>query len=329
MGTRRYLLGKILQSLLTLVFVLFFNFVLFRVMPGDPAALLLRGTSAFNADNVEQVKEELGLDKPLPVQFTIYVKDTLTLNFGESFFLRGAPVSEVIGDKIWPTVLLVGLATIASTIIGLIIGIYGGWRHGSRFDVGSLGFTLFVYAMPEFWFGILILMAFAGGVGPFPSIFPTGGYATNSAGLTGFAHAIDVLNHMFLPFFVLTVAYLGEYAIIMRSSLIDILGDDFIQTARAKGVREKQVLWRHAVPNALLPTMTLTLLSLGFVFSGAITIEYVFSWPGLGWLTVQAIDSKDYPLLQGLFLLFSAAVIVANLVADVLYMYLDPRVRAA
>jgi peptide/nickel transport system permease protein len=134
---------------------------------------------------------------------------------------------------------------------------------------------------------------------------------------------------MALPFFVLTVAYLGEYSLIMRSSLIDILGDDFIQTARAKGVREKQVLWGHAVPNAMLPTLTLTLLSLGFVFSGAITIEYVFSWPGLGWLTVQAIDANDYPLLQGLFLLFSAAVIVANLLADILYSYLDPRVRAA
>jgi peptide/nickel transport system permease protein len=328
-GTRGYLLGKVAQSILTLAFVLFFNFVLFRVMPGDPAALLLRGTSAFNADNVDQVRAELGLDKSLPVQFTIYVKDTVTLNFGQSFFLRGAPVSQVIGDKIWPTVLLVGLSTIASTVIGLIIGIYGGWSRGSRFDVTSLGFTLFVYAMPEFWFGILVLMAFAGGVGFFPSIFPTGGYETPAAGLTGFSHAVDVLNHMMLPFFVLTVAYLGEYAIIMRSSLIDILGDDFIQTARAKGVREKQVLWRHAVPNALLPTMTLTLLSLGFVFSGAITIEYVFSWPGLGWLTVQAINSKDYPLLQGLFLLFSAAVIVANLIADVLYMYLDPRVRAA
>lgn len=326
---RGYLLGKVLQALLTLVFVLVFNFLLFRVMPGDPAALLLRGSAAFNPETVEQVREDLGLDQSLPRQFLTYLGDTATLNFGESFFLRGAPVSGVIGDKIWPTVLLVGTSTIASAVIGLIIGIYGGWKRGSAFDVGSLGFTLFVYAMPEFWFGILVLMAFAGGVGIFPSIFPTGGYETPAAGLTGLRHIVDVLNHMVLPFFVLTVAFLGEYAIIMRNSLIDILGDDFIQTARAKGVREKQILWRHAVPNALLPTMTLTLLSIGFVFGGAITIEFVFSWPGLGWLTVQAIDAKDFPLLQGLFLLFSAAVIVANLLADILYMYLDPRVRAA
>lgn len=326
---RGYLFGKIAQALLTLVFVLVFNFFLFRVMPGDPAALLLRGTAAFNEDNLVFVRRDLGLDQPLPEQFVTYLADTATLNFGESFFVGGQPVSKVIGDKIWPTLLLVGASTIASAVLGLIIGIYGGWRRGSAFDYGSLGFTLVAYAMPEFWFGILVLMAFAGGIGPFPSIFPTGGYETAGADLTGFSHIVDVLNHMLLPFFVLTIAYLGEYALIMRSSLIDILGDDFVMTARAKGLREDHVLWRHVVPNALLPTWTLTLLSLGFVFGGAITIEYVFSWPGLGWLTVQAVDAKDFPLLQALFLLFSMAVIVANLIADVTYMYMDPRVRAA
>jgi len=326
---RRYLLSKVLGALLTLVFVICFNFFLFRVVPGDPAALLLRGTSAFNPENVDELRAQLGLDKPLPLQFVVYVKDTAELNFGDSFYGRGAPVTELIGERMWRTLLLVGTSTIASAIIGLIIGIYGGWRRGSTFDVTSLGFTLFVYAMPEFWFGILVLMAFAGGVGPFPALFPTGGYESPASDLTGFAHIVDVLNHLALPWLVLTIAYLGEYAIIMRSALIDILGDDYIQTARAKGVREKHVLWRHAVPNALLPTMTLTLLSLGFVFSGAITIEYVFSYDGLGSLTVAAIDGNDYPVLQGLFLLFSAAVIVSNLVADILYSYLDPRVRAA
>jgi peptide/nickel transport system permease protein len=328
-GTRRYILGKVLQAVLTLAFVMVFNFFLFRVVPGDPAGLLLRGTTAFNPENVQQVTHELGLDKPLPQQFLVYLENTVTLNFGESYFLRGQDVKGVIADRIWPTMLLVATSTIASAAIGLIIGIYGGWRHGSRFDVTSQGFTLFVYSMPEFWFGILVLMAFAGGIGPFPSIFPAGGYSTPGADLTGFAYVADVLNHLALPWFVLTIAYLGQYALIMRNSLIDVMNDDFVTTARAKGVREKQVLWHHVVPNALLPTFTVVLLSLGFVFGGAITIEYVFSYPGLGLLEVQAIDSKDFPLLQGLFLLFSGAVILANLVADILYSYLDPRVRAA
>jgi peptide/nickel transport system permease protein len=316
------------QAFLTLAFVMVFNFFLFRVIPGDPGALLLRGTSAFNPENVAQIQAELGLDQPLPTQFVTYVENTLTLTFGQSFFLRGQDVNEVIAGRIWPTILLIGTSTIASAVIGLIIGIYGGWKRGSKFDVGSQGFTLFVYAMPEFWFGILVLMAFAGGIGPFPALFPAGGYETPGADLSGFAHVADVLNHLALPWFVLTVGYLGQYALIMRNSLIDVMNDDFVMTARAKGVREKQILWRHVVPNAMLPTFTLVLLSLGFIFGGAITIEYVFSYPGLGLLTVQAIDAKDFPLLQGLFLLFSAAVIIANLVADITYSYLDPRVRA-
>ena len=328
MGTRRYIFGKVAQAFLTLAFVMVFNFFLFRVIPGDPGALLLRGTSAFNPENVAQIQAELGLDQPLPEQFVTYVESTLTLNFGQSFFLRGQDVKEVLAGRIWPTILLIGTSTIVSAAIGLIIGIYGGWRRGSKFDVGSQGFTLFVYAMPEFWFGILVLMAFAGGIGPFPALFPAGGYETPGADLSGFAHVADVLNHLALPWFVLTIAYLGQYALIMRNSLIDVMNDDFVTTARAKGVREKQILWRHVVPNALLPTFTLILLSIGFIFGGAITIEYVFSYPGLGLLTVQAIDAKDFPLLQGLFLLFSAAVIIANLVADITYSYLDPRVRA-
>ena len=196
---------------------------------------------------------------------------------------------------------------------------------GSRFDQGALGVTLILYSMPEFWFGLLMIMLFS----VTWSIFPSGGMETAASDLTGLAHVADVLNHLALPFFVLTVSYLAEYSLIMRSSLMEVLGDDFILVARAKGVRERNVRKRHAVPNALLPVMTVTILSLGYVLGGAIVIETIFSWPGLGRLTYTAIGNQDYALLQGLFLLFSAAVIVANLVADLLYSYLDPRVRAA
>lgn len=326
---RGYLLGKVLGAFVTLLFVLIFNFFLFRVMPGNPAALLLRGSAAFNPQNVARMQHELGLDQPLPQQFITYMKDTATFKFGDSFFMQGQSVSQAIAQRIWPTILLVGTSTIASIAIGLLIGIYAGWRRNTAFDYGWLSFALFLYAIPEFYLGILVLMAFGAGVGFFPALFPVGGYFTSSANFTGFSHWIDVLNHLIMPWFTLTFAYLGEYALIMRSSLIDVLGDEFVMTARAKGVRENNVLWRHVVPNALLPTWTLTMLSLGFIFGGAITIELVFSYPGVGWLTVQAIDAKDYNLLQALFLLFSAAVIIANLVADITYMYLDPRVRAA
>jgi peptide/nickel transport system permease protein len=210
-------------------------------------------------------------------------------------------------------------------VIGIWVGIKQGWKRGTGFDQSMLGVTLVLYSMPEFWFGLLMIMLFAVTF----QIFPTGGMTTPGADYTGLKHVADVMNHMALPFFVLTVAYLAEYSIIMRSSLLETLGEDFITTARSKGMMEKRVLYRHAVPNALLPTMTVTILSLGFVISGAITIEIIFSWPGLGLETYNAILNKDYSMLQGLFLLFSAAVIFANLVADLLYSYLDPRVRAA
>ncbi|MEX2274817.1 MAG: ABC transporter permease [Actinomycetota bacterium] len=328
MGTRRYVISKIVQAFLTLVFVLCFNFFLFRLLPGDPAANLLRGTAAFNADNVQAQREEFGIDKPLPQQFVTYLGNTFTGEFGDSFFKQGDSVVTVIGEHFWRTIILVAPATIASALLGILIGIYGGWRRGSKRDIGLLGFTLFTYAMPEYWFGILVLMAFGSGVGIFPALFPINGYTTPGADYTGFAYVADVLNHMAMPFFVLTVAYLGEYSLIMRSSLLDVMADDYTQTARAKGLREKQVLWQHVVPNALLPTFTIVVLSLGFIFGGAITVEFVFGWTGLGWLTVQAVDNQDFAVLQALFLLFSGAVIVANLIADLTYAYIDPRVRA-
>jgi peptide/nickel transport system permease protein len=326
-STRRYVISKTLQALLTLMFVLAFNFFLFRGV-GDPVTELLRGHAGITRQAVARLQHELGLDLPLPQQFIHYVKETAQGHLGYSYFFN-VPVRGVIAERIWPTLLLIGLSTLASTVVGIWIGIRQGWRRGSGYDKGMLGFTLFTYAMPEFWFGLLMIMAFSVGVGPFPALFPTGGYETTGVAYTGFAHAVDVLNHMVLPFFVLTVAYLGEYSLIMRSSLLETLGEDFITTARAKGVRENRVLYGHAVPNALLPTMTVTILSFGFVISGAITIELIFNWPGLGLLTATAVDQRDFPILQGLFLLFSASVIVANLVADLLYSYLDPRVRAA
>lgn len=327
MGSRSYLLSKILQAFLTLIFVLFVNFFLFRLL-GDPATQLLRGGNGASKATVEQLQQELGLDLPVPQQFVNYIKQTAQGHLGYSF-VNNESVTTLIAGKVWPTILLIGGSTLASIAIGIWIGISQGWRRGTGYDQGLLGVTMFTYAMPEFWFGMLMIMAFAVGVGPFPAIFPTGGYETLGADYTGLQHITDVLNHMVLPFFVLTVAYLGEYSLIMRSSLLETLGEDYIQLARAKGLRDKSVRKRHAVPNALLPVMTITILSLGFVISGAITIELIFNWPGLGLLTAKAIDNQDFPLLQGMFLIFSVAIIVANLVADLLYSYLDPRVRAA
>jgi peptide/nickel transport system permease protein len=320
-SSRSYLARKTLHAVATLAFVLAFNFFLFRIMPGDPVRLLARSSLHLTRAEQEAQIREFGLDQPLPQQFLTYVGATLRGEFGVAF-KSGQPVSELLANRLWPTVLLVGLSTLLSTIFGLLMGIRGGWRRGSAYDKGTLFGSLILYSVPEGWLGMVLLIVFAGGLG----LFPAGGYESADQA-TGIAHVTDVLNHLFLPALTLTLGYIGEYVIVMRSSLIEVTGEDYIQTARAKGVRDADVLRRHAVPNAILPALTLVFYSFGFVLGGSIIIEAVFSWPGLGLLTYQAINDLDYPIIQAVFLLFSAAVIVFNLAADILYGYLDPRIR--
>jgi peptide/nickel transport system permease protein len=309
----------------TLLFVLVLNFFLFRILPGDPERTLTR-LQRVSPSTIDEVKRELGLDRPLTVQFFDYLGDTARGELGISYVFS-RPVSEVIGNALWPTILLVGVATVGATIIGTLIGIWGAWRRGSVVDTASLGFGLVTYAMPEFWLGMLLILGFAVALDWFPTSFmTTPSLADASAGV----QLVDTLEHLFLPALTLVLALLGEYALIMRSSVIEAMNEDYVTTARAKGMREALVLRKHVVPNALLPVVTLAALHLGFIVSGAITVETVFSWPGLGQLTFRAIHGgPDYPLLQGLFLLFSVAVIFANLAADLLLGLLDPRIGRA
>ncbi|MGZ8580937.1 MAG: ABC transporter permease [Actinomycetota bacterium] len=328
MGGRRYILKKVAGALLTLFFVMVFNFFLFRILPSDPVKFLTRGAGLqIDAQEQQELLREFGLDKPVfPGQFVDYIGDALRLDFGSSLTVQsGRPVLDVFLSFLWPTLLLVGVSTFFSVVIGVWMGIRAGWRRGGAFDRASMGVSLIFYSMPEFWLGMLLIMLFSVGLG----WFPNAGRATLGAEYTGFAAVADVANHLFLPALTLTLAYLGEYYLVMRSSLLDVLGEDFIQTARAKGVRERMVKNKHAVRNALLPTISLIALSFGFVLGGAITVEVVFSYKGLGGLTYEALQSQDFPLLQAIFLFASAAVIFMNLGADLIYGYFDPRVREA
>jgi peptide/nickel transport system permease protein len=257
-------------------------------------------------------------------QFVRYLGQTARLNLGYSFVTR-QPVSSEISGRVWPTVSLVGISTLLSTVLGVMIGIGTAWRRGSKYDYVGTSTTMVFYAMPDFWLGLLLLAFFSAKLG----WFPTGGIVDAASDATGLSRLYDQAKHMFLPALTLTLAYLGEYALIMRTSLLDTMGEDYLVLARAKGLRDSLVRRRHAVVNALLPIVTLSAINFGFVLSGAIAVETVFSWPGLGLATSDAARAPDLPMLQGLFLLFSAAVIVANLVADLLYAYLDPRVRTA
>ena len=237
-------------------------------------------------------------------------------------------MSSLIGARIWPTVMLTGTATLISVALGLWLGARSGWRHGTIFDRLSSGVSLTLWSVPTFWLGLILLVVFSVGLGPIPALLPAGGMST--PGLAGgwFVHFWDTVKHLILPALTLVLVVFAQYVTIMRSSVIDELGNPYLLTARAKGLRDDTVRRRHAVPNALLPSVTVIFLHLGFIVGGAITVETVFSWPGLGFLTFQALQIPDIQLLEGTFIIFSAAVIVMNLFADVLYRFLDPRVRA-
>jgi peptide/nickel transport system permease protein len=317
----RFVTLKVLGALATLAFVIVFNFFLFRVVDSDPVANLFRGRN-LTQEQRQELRQQFGLDGSKLEQFGAYVRQTLQLNLGRSY-LSNEPVAQEIWSRAWPTIALVGISTLLSTIFGVLIGIAAAWKRGSPTDYASTGFTMATYAMPDFWLGMLLLVTMAVSLG----LFPVGGITDPGSDASGIGLLLEQAHHMFLPALTLTVAYLGEYALVMRSSLLDTMREDYLTLARAKGLRDVVVRNRHAVPNAILPVVTLIAINFGFVLSGAIAVETIYSWPGLGRLTYDALNGPDLPLLQGLFLVFSAAVIFFNLVADLLYAYLDPRVR--
>jgi peptide/nickel transport system permease protein len=320
-----YVVIKVLGSLGSLLFMLLVNFFLFRVLPGDPVRTLGRGHLNTPAQ-VAAFKKAYGLDQPLSGQFLTFLKQTAHGDLGLSLQFR-RPVSELIGQAMGPTLLLVGSAAILSTLIGVYLGIRGAWNRGGLFDRISTGTSLTLYAMPEWWLGLILIAGLGVGFWFVPGIFPTGGLHSPDVNPNSLHGILDTTWHLTLPVVTLTLAYLADFSLIMRSSLLDELGEDYLQTARAKGLRDVQVRNRHAVRNALLPTTTVIALNIGFVVSGAITVETVFSIPGLGLLSTNAIGYPDFPVLQGTFLVASAGVIAANLVANLIYGLLDPRVR--
>jgi peptide/nickel transport system permease protein len=317
----RFVTGRMLGAVATLVFVLVFNFFLFRVVQADPVANLFRGRNLTDQQRI-QLTQQFGLDGSKGHQFVRYLEQTAKLNLGRSY-TSNEPVASEIARRAWPTVALVGISTVLSTVFGVLIGIVAAWRRGSVRDYASTTFTMATYSMPDFWLGMLLLTAFAVSLG----WFPVGGITDATSSATGLSKLLDEAKHMVLPALTLTLAYLGEYAIVMRSSLLDTMREDYLVLARAKGLRDTLVRNRHAVPNALLPVVTLIAINFGFILSGAIAVETIFSWPGLGLATFEAIQGPDLPMLQGLFLVFSVSVIFFNLLADLAYAYLDPRVR--
>jgi peptide/nickel transport system permease protein len=304
--------------------VVVLGFFSFRILPGsDPAINLTRGRQV-SAEEVERLRREFGLDQPLINQFFRYVGDLLTGNLGNSFVYNQS-VSSLIADKVGPTLLLTGTAALTSIALGLWLGQLAAWRRGSWFDKINTGVALVFWSVPTFWLGLLLLLLFGGGL----HWFPTGGMSTAASTDTGIAHLLDVAHHLVLPVTTMVAVIYAQYLMVMRASVLEEMSADYLTTARAKGLREDLVRTRHAVPNALLPTVTLIFLTLGLLIAGTVTVETVFSWPGLGYLMYKGLSAPDFPLVQGMFVVFSAAVILMNFIADLLYRVLDPRLKSS
>jgi peptide/nickel transport system permease protein len=313
-------LTKIGGGLVSFALVVVLGFLLFRALPGDVVQTMTRGRPA-TPEMMAQLREQYGLNDSLIQQFFTYIGHALQGDLGDSYVFR-VPVLQKISERLWPTVLLVGVATLIAVALGLWLGTRSAWRRGSRFDRVSTGVALTLWSTPTFWLGLLLMAATSG-------LFPTAGIVYSDTPPDFFSQALDVAHHMVLPTITLVAVIYAQYQLVMRSSLLEEMGADYLTTARAKGLRDDLVRRRHAVPNALLPTVTLVFLHLGLVIAGAITTETVFSWPGLGLLTYDALRVGDLPLMQGTFMVLGGAVILMNVLADILYRVLDPRVRAS
>lgn len=319
----RYATRRALETLVSFFILVSIAFLLFRVMPGDPTAFLLESPRIHPSVRV-LLRQRLGLDRPLYEQFFIYIGNLLTGELGYSLYY-GRPVAELIfGRRLLNTLALVGSSTAAAIAVGLVLALYSVRRYGSRAESAVTAFSLVTYSIPTFWLGMLFIMVFSVRLG----LFPVGGTVTavkvhrDLLELTA-----DYLWHMTLPFTVLTLIQVGYNYLIVRNAMLSILQEDFVMVARAKGLPESSVIRRHVFRVALPPFATIVGLQLAGIFTGAVMTETVFSWEGLGRLMYEAVSTRDYPLLQGIFLVVLAAFLIANYVVDLLYAYLDPRVR--
>jgi len=270
------------------------------------------------------MRRQFGLDLPMWRQFTDYCANALTGDLGTSYQFH-APVGELIGERLPATLLLTGVAVVIYSAIGLWLGTRSAWRNGSLGDKLNTGVALTLWSVPSFWLGLLLIITFSVGIGPIPGLFPTGGM--ESGDKTGLAYVGDVAHHMVLPVITLVAVGYAQTLLVMRSSLLDEMGSDYLTTARAKGLRPGTVLSRHAMRNMLIPVITVIGLQIGNLLGGAVIVETVFGWPGIGRLLVDAISQRDYPLVQATILLITATFILINLLVDLSYGYLDPRIR--
>ena len=319
---KAYVIRRLVQMGITLYVLTTILFFMFRLLPGDPTTMYI--DAGLPPESQEAILQQFGLDKPLGHQYVIYLFNVIRGEFGTSFYYY-APVSEIIPPRLLSTVLLMGSTILLAFVFGVTFGTILAWKRGTLFEVGSLVTALTLRSAPLFWTGLMALIVFSYTL----KWFPIGGMHTPGqqfASMFAKYFNLDFLHHLILPSLVAASYYMASPMLIMRNSMLEVMGEDFIEMAKAKGLRERTVVFKHAMRNALLPVVTVLTLMIGFAVGGQVLIETVFRWPGMGREMVLAIQRHDFPMAQASFFMLGVLVIGLNFITDLLYGYLDPRV---
>ncbi len=320
-ATLVFVLRRLLQVIPVVLAIAAFNFLLLKLAPGDAADIIAGQMGHATVEFTQQLRREFGLDLPLWEQFLVYMTRLLVFDLGVSH-LQGLPVIDLILARLPATLILMITAIFIAVLVGIVLGVAAARRQGTLADNLISTLALVVYAIPAFWLGLMLIVLFSIQL----DILPSGGMVSIGAGHTGLAHVLDVAWHLVLPAVTLGLFYVAVYTRLMRASMLEVYGLDFIATARAKGLSEGKIAWTHAARNALLPVVTLCGVQLGHLLGGSILVETVFGWPGLGRLVFDALLQRDLNLLLGILFVSSVVVVIANLVVDLLYGLLDPRI---
>jgi peptide/nickel transport system permease protein len=332
----RWILAKRLGNVaLTIVGIMLLNFFLVHLMPGNPIDNMIPRSPKFDITLKWELQEKFHLNDSMPIQLGWYLYNTFTLDWGTSYMANRMSVFDIIiGDLRW-TMLLVGVSTVFTLLIGIGIGSYSAYRRGGVFDVSATSISLFFYGMPVFWLAMLLQILFTShplAMHWWPQLPAGGYYDTDRYGAElqwSLPIVLSMLEYLILPSMTLAVGTVAGVSLVMRSSLIDTMTDDYILTARAKGLTDYQVLRRHALPNGMPPMIALIAMDVAFIIGGAYQVEYIFNYPGIGWRTIKSIGDLDFPVLQFIVVIGGVAVVLANFVSDLMLIYIDPRIKIA
>ena len=320
----RYIIRRLFQAVPIVLAIIVLNFFLLNMAEGDAVDVLAGEAGSATPEYMAELRAKFGLDQPLPFQLLVYLKNIISLDLGYSF-RHDMPVSVLIVDRFWPTLLLMVSTIILAVLFGILLGLLAAINLNTWKDAVISVFALITYATPLFWVGLMMIVVFSINL----RWFPTSGMENIAAFYEGFDRFVDISRHLVLPTITLSLFYLALYTRLMRASMLEQYGQDYVVTARAKGLPERRITFGHVLRNALLPVVTMAGVQVGALIGGSVIVESVFAWPGLGMLAFESLFARDLNLLLGIFLISSVLVVVVNLIVDVIYCFLDPRIEVS